>query len=803
MTTNSADSDGTEIQQLTKLFAFYLPQFHPIVENDEAWGRGFTEWRNVVKAKPLFPGHYQPHIPSELGFYDLRLAEVREQQAALAKEYGINGFCYYHYWFHGQRLLEKPFEEVVASGEPDLPFMLCWANEPWTRNWDAQTGEVLVGQHYSDADDLAHIRHLLTSFEDPRYAKIDGRPVFLIYRAKQLPDPKRTLELWREEAQRAGFPDLYLCKVESHGDFDPPGPVGFDANVSFFPDGFTREIETVQGYREHMVLDLPKAIEQSLAEPPSEFTRFQTVIPSWDNTPRRKSGAIILDGASPEVYERWLRRAIAKNADVRAEENIIFIMAWNEWAEGNHLEPDERYGRRWLEATRNARRSVDEVEKVRIAELSAASDQAGDSSPEIYPYDYEYYETGSLARVVDLAKDYLDPSGLIVDFGAGAGTIHTPLQDAGFGYVGLDSHPESLQLMRAQGLTASFVDLNNADSVAEVLDGIEDRVAAFLLIDVIEHLVEPQQLLTTLSSWAGAHSDARLVVSVPNVSHYDLGFNLLLGKWQPTQTGLLDSTHLRFFTQDTLRRLFRTTGWTVVAENNVELIHSDQYDFERERNIPSSVLGALKLLAQESNGSAYVNQFVWILAPEQANAPRSARLSYLDAMKEPKKSPSDRDAVAGAMEDQAEALVRYMESVSVFAVENERKALAYRPLEALNKDLEVYIRKLEAHIKDQEAEDLRKAGYIAAIGARAVAAEEALQGTREQLAVADSALAATSSALAALREINATTTGRGESLVAQLSEAENLLARTRSRRIYRLTVGSFDRAVGALKARKP
>ncbi len=201
----------------TKALAFYLPQFHPIPENDEWWGPGFTEWANVARARPRYPGHYQPHVPGELGYYDLRVPEVREAQAALAREHGISGFVYYHYWFHGKRLLERPFEEVLESGSPDFPFALCWANEEWTRNWDAMTGTVLMPQEYSEEDDLAHIRYLIRAFQDPRYIRIDGRPLLLVYRAELLPDPQRTFRLWRDEAKAAGIPDLYLCYVESHG----------------------------------------------------------------------------------------------------------------------------------------------------------------------------------------------------------------------------------------------------------------------------------------------------------------------------------------------------------------------------------------------------------------------------------------------------------------------------------------------------------------------------------------------------------------------------------------------------------
>ena len=196
---------GTAPGGKPKALAFYLPQYHPIPENDEWWGKGFTEWRNVTKARPLFPGHYQPHVPGELGYYDLRVPEVRAAQANLAREHGVHGFVYYHYWFHGRRLLERPFEDVLSSGEPDFPFALCWANEEWTRGWDAQTGHVLVRQEFSEEDDRAHIRDLLRAFKDPRYITIDGRPLLLIYRPTLLPDLARTSEVWRQEVRAAGF----------------------------------------------------------------------------------------------------------------------------------------------------------------------------------------------------------------------------------------------------------------------------------------------------------------------------------------------------------------------------------------------------------------------------------------------------------------------------------------------------------------------------------------------------------------------------------------------------------------------
>ena len=198
-----------------RIIAFYLPQYHPFPENDEWWGKGFTEWRNVVKARPLYRGHYQPHLPADLGFYDLRVPEVRQQQADMARMYGINGFCYYHYWFNGHQLMERPLEEMLSSGNPDFPFMLCWANENWTRAWDGGSRHILIAQNYSEEDDRAHIRYLLDNvFSDSRYIRVDGKPVFLIYRSMLFPNMKETIRVWREEASSKGVDwDVFLTDL--------------------------------------------------------------------------------------------------------------------------------------------------------------------------------------------------------------------------------------------------------------------------------------------------------------------------------------------------------------------------------------------------------------------------------------------------------------------------------------------------------------------------------------------------------------------------------------------------------------
>jgi len=351
--------------------AFYLPQYHPIPENDEWWGKGFTEWTNVTKAKPLFPGHYQPHLPADLGFYDLRLPEARQAQADLAKAYGIYGFCYYHYWFNGKRLLERPVNEILSYGKPDFPFCLCWANENWTRRWDGQDQEMLMQQVYSDEDDLAHIRSLAQVFQDPRYIRINNKPLFLVYRVSNMPDPLRTAQIWRGEAHRLGIGDIYLGKVESisasHGD---PSLIGFDAAIEFQPHweelglpmqkgrrwDILRSLKiTDQVYAEHNIFDYSIMVNRSLAKPLPNYKRFPCVTPSWDNSARRKANAIILRNASPEIYESWLKTVVQKTLqDTRNQEQLVFINAWNEWAEGNHLEPCRKWGYAYLEATQRA-----------------------------------------------------------------------------------------------------------------------------------------------------------------------------------------------------------------------------------------------------------------------------------------------------------------------------------------------------------------------------------------------------------------------------------------------------------------
>lgn len=351
-----------------RALAIHLPQFHPIPENDAWWGKGFTEWTNVRKAQPMFPGHYQPHVPAkDLGYYDLRDEQARIKQAELAKQYGIYGFCYYHYWFNGKLLLEQPLEAILRSAKPDFPFCFCWANENWSRNWDGKFSDVLLEQKYSLEDDAAHFDYLLPFFQDPRYIRVEGKPVFVIYRSELFPDIHATTRLWRKLAMDAGLPGLYLIRTESFKADTDPVAMGFDAAFEFQPkwsnqpprleeSGFGKLLDRLRIKRSVLMHNRIRsyadfAKRQMASKPDPGYKRFPGITPMWDNTARRKTDAYILKDSSPQLYGEWLQSIVDRFVPYSAEENFIFINAWNEWAEGNHLEPDEKWGRQYLEVT--------------------------------------------------------------------------------------------------------------------------------------------------------------------------------------------------------------------------------------------------------------------------------------------------------------------------------------------------------------------------------------------------------------------------------------------------------------------
>jgi lipopolysaccharide biosynthesis protein len=370
-----------------KPIAIYLPQFHPIPENDQWWGKGFTEWTNVTKANPLFKNHYQPHLPADLGFYDLRLEEARLAQETLAKEYNIYGFCYYHYWFNGKRILHEPLDRKIKNPKEDLPFMICWANENWTRVWDGSENNILLEQKYGENDDRNHIQHLLVYLKDPRYIKFQGKHVLAIYKSELLPDPQKTIRIWKEQAKIEGI-DLLLCRMDAHGKIGEQFlDKGFDRSIDFQPFGYYfdefkkmksherntltyRFIKKIKSkfmseskFDENIslkegVFDYGEYVKYYCDQPPIPDSCFPCVTPSWDNSSRKRKNFLILKDSNPDIFSMWIEHILKSNLE---EDSFLFINAWNEWAEGNHLEPCQKWGRQYLEKLKNTISKSNEI----------------------------------------------------------------------------------------------------------------------------------------------------------------------------------------------------------------------------------------------------------------------------------------------------------------------------------------------------------------------------------------------------------------------------------------------------------
>ncbi len=406
-------------QDLIKLIAFYLPQFHPIPENDKWWGKGFTEWQNVSKAVPQFSGHYQPHLPGDLGFYDLRLPQVQSQQIELARKYGIYGFAFYYYWFNGKRLLEKPLDMFLQSKE-DFPFCICWANENWTRRWDGQEDEVLIGQEHSPESDLRFIEDIGPLLKDKRYIRINGRPLLIVYRANILPDVLKTVSLWREYCKNNDIGDPYLVAAQTFL-FKDPREVGFDAAVEFPPHNvdiknITRSLKISNPNYKGAVVDYKDMVQkESENMVTSEYKLFKTVFPSWDNEARKPGRGFTFAFSTPDLYRRWLLKAARFTLqESNPDKRLLFINAWNEWAEGAHLEPDRRYGYAYLQSTADALKEIESIKIVTPEPVDAQRNQS-DRQARIVETDhrlsvpiviFQSGKVGSMSLLASLEKKY-------------------------------------------------------------------------------------------------------------------------------------------------------------------------------------------------------------------------------------------------------------------------------------------------------------------------------------------------------------------------------------------------------------
>ena len=365
-TFEKADTSNIDLSKCpVKTIAFYLPQFHPIPENDEWWGKGFTEWTNVTKAQPLFEGHYQPHLPLDLGFYDLRNPKTMEQQVEMAKSFGIQGFCFYNYWFDGKRLLEKPLDMFLQHPEWDINFCLCWANENWTRQWDGMNDQVLIAQNHSPEDDIGFIKDITKYIDDPRYITIHGKPLLVIYRPQLFPNIKVSVKRWRKFYKDNYNKELYLTMVQTFGKFDP-NEFDFDAAIEFPPHNVSPKKITSDFKLTNFtgkIFDTRSIIKNARNKlKKADYEIFRGVMLNWDNTARKGLMGNIYLHNTPSVYESWLSEAFNDTLKHKTDDSkkLVFINAWNEWAEGTHLEPDQKYGYSYLNATK---RSINKVIK--------------------------------------------------------------------------------------------------------------------------------------------------------------------------------------------------------------------------------------------------------------------------------------------------------------------------------------------------------------------------------------------------------------------------------------------------------
>ncbi len=552
-----------------KVIAYHLPQFHATPENDDWWGKGFTEWTNTRKADSLFPGHYQPREPhQDIGYYDLADVEVLKKQADLAKRHGIRGFAFYHYWFHGRRLLGKPVDMLLANPDIDIEFCVCWANETWSKRWDGKDHHILVQQKHSAQDDIRFIEFLAPYFRDRRYVRVNGRPVLQVYRVSKLPSARATADRWREWCRKNGIGEIHLVAV-THSEIQPSDlhlkEIGFDAYAAFTPHNFPcTEIASDSGlfdggYR----FDYADGVARYHASA-SHVNTYECCCLGWDNTARFGKKSNIYINFSMHAYYNWLVEALHRTREKFAEDQrLLFINAWNEWAEGAYLEPDKLYGYAALNTTSRAifGRPPEKYqqESAPLTAYEATTITADRETADKYTKDYEWLklmiESGaesSLTKVNQMIREKSE----ILEFGPAAGYFTRYLKEHRQATVDIIEIDEACAKRAAEFARHCFVgDIEEDNWMAVFAGRTYDHV---IFADVLEHLRNPLSVLR--ASTALLKPGGKIVISVPNIGHWQILAALINNDFSYNNVGIMDKTHLRFFTEATLRQMIYDAG---------------------------------------------------------------------------------------------------------------------------------------------------------------------------------------------------------------------------------------------------
>lgn len=554
------DEDFSEHTTDIKAIAYYLPQFHAIPENDEWWGTGFTEWTNTQKAEALFPGHYQPREPhDDIGYYDLSNVDVLKKQVEMAKKHGIFGFCFYHYWFHGKRLLGKPVDLWLQHTEIDMPFCLCWANETWSKRWDGSDHLILIKQTFSPEDDLNFIKFLEPYLRDPRYIRVDGKPMLLVYRLSKLPNPLETANRWRNWARKNGIGELHLVAV-SHGEVFPHTPlndIGFDAYAAFPPHSF--ECKQIHSHRKIFTsghrFDYESGVD-AYSSPITHTPMYEGCTIGWDNTPRFGRNATIYVNFSLNRYYKWLRKIIENTRTKyhNPEDRFIFINAWNEWTEGAYLEPDKKYGYAYINTTSRALFNIPTKYLEKQEEIHESAVR--------YTKQYEsmkYLIEKQSENALAVINRFIKPNSQILEFGPSSGFFTRYLKEERNAVVDIVEIDEACAKQASE-----FARDCHIGDIEQYLwkNTFAGRQYDFILFaDVLEHLRDPWSVLKEAGQFLKA--DGLIIISVPNIAHVQIIASLYNNDFSYSSAGILDKSHLRFFTELTVRQMVEEAGLQV------------------------------------------------------------------------------------------------------------------------------------------------------------------------------------------------------------------------------------------------